>query len=495
MATNSAEGEPASRPNFVFICSDQHAYKYTGYAGHPLVETPNLDRIAARGVVFENAYCGSPVCVPGRSSMMTGMNASDCSSYCNSTVWDGSHPLWGTRLRDAGYLTFATGKMDLNDDFDSGFEEVETTHQHRHNPDITALFRRPVCYRMSERPGIEGAPREERHEDSRRTQNALAFLQEKGLTSDRPWALYVGYTQPHPPFVALKEYYEKYPTYNIDMPNNPPGHLENLHLVMQELRHFKRLAVPIPEERVRRARAGYYGMITEMDEYVGQIYEFLETHGQLENTLFIYTSDHGESLGEHGLWQKNTLYDVANHVPLVVAGAGLPAGISVNSPVAHVDLVRTMLEVANAETPSTLRGHSLLPICGRQPGPAPPFAYSECHCEGNCTGTFMIRKGDWKYIHLSWYEGLLFNLARDPGELNNLINDPEVQEIRKDLEATLRDYVDPEEITFEAFRAQEEMLAEMAQKLSEDELYERLKGRLGSGQARIMAKTAIERFG
>ena len=495
MTTTSTKGGLVNRPNIVFICSDQHSHNYMGYAGHPLVQTPNLDRIASEGMVFENAYCGSPVCVPGRSSMMTGMNASDCGSYCNSTVWDGSHPLWGKRLRDAGYLTFATGKMDLNDDFDSGFGEFETTHQHRHGPDITALFRRPVGYRMSERPGIEGAPREERHEDSRRTKNAISFLEDRPAREGQPWALYVGYTQPHPPFVALREHYEKYPSYNIDMPNNPPGHLENLHLVMQELRHFKRLAVPIAEERIRRARAGYYGMITEMDEYVGQIYGYLEDRNQLQNTLFIYTSDHGENLGEHGLWQKNTLYDTANHVPLVIAGAGLPAGVSVSDPVAHVDLVRTMLEMAGAETPSSLRGSSLMPMFSGQKGPAPPFAYSECHCEGNCTGSFMIRKGDWKYIHLSWYEGLLFNLAQDPGELNNLVNEPEVQEIRKDLEATLRGYVDPEAVTLEAFRAQDRMLADMVRQLSEDELYARLERRLGPGQARIMAKTAIERYG
>ena len=493
--TNKATGGPAQTPNIVFVCSDQHSYKYTGYAGHPLVQTPNLDRIAAQGVVFDNAYCGSPVCVPGRSCMMTGMHASDCNSFCNSTVWDGSHPLWGKRLEDIGYHTLATGKMDLNDDFDSGFNEIETSNQHRHNPDITSLFRRPVGYRVGERPGVDGGPRVNRHVDSRRTEVALEFLERDPKQLNQPWAIYVGLTQPHPAFVALDKYYEMYPTYGIDLPNNPPGHLENLHLVMQELRHFKRLAVPIAEERIRRARAGYYGMITELDEYIGLIWKSLEANGELDNTIFIYTSDHGESLGEHGLWQKNTLYDVANHVPLVMAGAGLPGGLTVETPVAHVDLVRTMLEMAGAETPSNLRGKSLLPLISGTPGDHPQFAYSECHCEGNCTGSFMIRKGDWKYLHFSWYEGLLFNLAEDPGEFNNLINDPETQPIRTELEEILRNEVDPEEVTLRAFRAQERMLAEMARSLSEEQLYQRLERRLGPGQARIMAKTAIERYG
>lgn len=137
--------KPRKKPNIVFICSDQHSYKYTGYLGHDLVKTPHLDRIARRGVVFTDTYCVQPVCVPGRSSLMTGMYASDCNSFCNSTVWDGSHATWGKRLSQSGYYCRAIGKMDLNDDFDTGFEEIETSHGHRHNPDVTSLFRRPGC--------------------------------------------------------------------------------------------------------------------------------------------------------------------------------------------------------------------------------------------------------------------------------------------------------------------------------------------------------------
>ena len=153
----------AEKPNIVFICSDQHHSKYTGYAGHPIVKTPNLDRIAKEGVVFSSAYCGNPVCVAGRSSMMTGMYASDCNSFCNSTVWDGSYPTWGTHLSKNGYHCRATGKMDLNDRFDMGFTEVETKHGHAHNPDITALFRRPPAYRIGSRANIIGQSREKRH--------------------------------------------------------------------------------------------------------------------------------------------------------------------------------------------------------------------------------------------------------------------------------------------------------------------------------------------
>ncbi|MCX6637752.1 MAG: sulfatase-like hydrolase/transferase [Acidobacteria bacterium] len=138
---------PARRPNILFICSDQHTSAAVGVNGHPIVKTPNLDRLAASGVSFRNAYSGNPVCVPGRASFMTGMYASDVGSYCNSTPFDGRVPTWGNRLKDAGYQCWATGKMDLCKGKDLGFREERTSHGHWTNPDITSLFRMPTCFR------------------------------------------------------------------------------------------------------------------------------------------------------------------------------------------------------------------------------------------------------------------------------------------------------------------------------------------------------------
>lgn len=475
------------RPNIVFICSDEHSYKYTGYSGHHVVKTPNLDHVASQGVVFTDAYCGSPVCVPGRTSMMTGMLASDSNSFCNSTVWDGSHPIWGTYLKNEGYYCRAIGKLDLNNDFDSGFDEIETEHGHRTNPDITSLFRRPVAYRITERQEVEGGMRKGRHEDSVKTRLGLDFLQKESSDMKKPWALFLGLLEPHPKFSALEEYYRLYPDYSIDMPNIPPGHLEELHLVFQELRNSKLISTPIPEDRIRRARAAYYGMITELDEYIGEIWDELERSGELKNTLFIYTSDHGESLGEHGIWFKNNLYDVAARVPLVIAGAGLPKNVKINVPVSHVDLVATMLELAGSDSYNKLRGHSLLPILQGNSGIHPGFAYSESHSEGNCTGSFMIRKSDWKYIHFTWYDDLLFNVTQDPGEFNNLINKPETAVIQADLKNILYSLVNPEEITLRAFNLQEKMLTDFAGRMNGDQLFDLLKSRLGPGQARVLA--------
>jgi len=488
---SAKENKPAAikkKPNIVFICSDQHSYKYTGYAGHDIVKTPNLDRIASRGIVFSDAYTGNPVSVPGRTSMMTGMLASDCNSYCNSTVWDGSHPVWGTYLKNEGYYCRAIGKLDLDSKYDTGFDEIETSHGHCTDPDVTSLFRRPVAFRYNELSNVNGESRKERHGDAKKTQLGLKFLKEESSNIKKPWALFLGLTEPHPKFVALEEYYNMYPVYNVDMPNIPPGHLDHLHLAFQELRHFKRIASPIPEERIRKARAAYFGMVTELDEYIGKIWDELERSGELKNTLFVYTSDHGESLGEHGLWHKNNLYDVAARVPLVMAGAGLPENIKINTPVSHVDIVSTMLELAGSDYFDKLRGHSLLPLIKGEATSQPEFVFSESHSEGNCTGSFMIRKGDWKYIHFTWYDDLLFNVAKDPGEFNNLIDKPETAEIQAELKKILFSLVNPEEVTLRAFHAQEKILADMSEKMTEDQLFDIFEGRFGTGQGRALAK-------
>ncbi len=483
------------RPNIVFICSDQHSFKYTGYAGHPLVKTPNLDRIARQGVIFENAYCGSPVCTPGRACMMTGLYPHETSSYCNSTVWDGSRPTWGTRLRNAGYHTEATGKFDLNPDFEIGFEERQTNHGHHKGPDITSLFRSPVACRWNERPQIDGRPREEDHRDKARAERCAEFVRGKSKGLDRPWCYYVGFTAPHPAFVARQDYWDMYPREAIDLPHAPADYLESQHLMFQELRHFKRIATPIPEQRIRRARAGYYGLITELDDHIGMVWRALEESGQLDNTIFIYTSDHGEALGDHGLWLKNNLLEPAAHVPLVVAGPGVPKGRRVADAVSHVDLVQSLLEWSGAGESGELRGHSLLPLMRGESGPHPGWAYAESHSEGNATGSFMVRKGPWKYIHFTWYDDLLFNLDEDPGELHDRSLDPAAQGVLRELRAILDSQVDAEAVTRAGFAEQEKVLARLAAQNDETGLAKMFEGRFGKGAARVLAMDAKRRFG
>jgi choline-sulfatase len=166
----------------------------------------------------------------------------------------------------------------------------------------------------------------------------------------------------------------------------------------------------------------------------------------------------------------------------------------VSTPVGHVDLAATILDWAGLRQPSELRGHSLLPLISGKPEDHPGFAFSETHSEGNCTGSFMIRKGDWKFIQFTWYNDLLFNLKDDPDEMINLAGDKATLEIRQELKEILNRLIDTEEVTLRGFRTQDAMLKSWTKQYSENELFERFKGRLGNGQAMAMAKLAYDRF-
>jgi choline-sulfatase len=397
-------------------------------------------------------------------------------SYCNSTPL-GNHPSWGNYLRDAGYRCVANGKMDMTGGVDYGFQEGETSHGHAVGPDITSLFRSPVCFREGERYNVDGQFKDRQDNDETLARQAVEFIRKEGR--QQPWAVYAGMHMPHPKWIAKKKYLEVYPPEKMPMPLVPAGYLEKRHTVFQVLTNFKNIQVPIPEDRVRRARAAYFGMISEVDEYVGLVLDEVVKSGQLDNTLFIYTSDHGEMGGDHGLWLKNVLLENAARVPLLMAGAGLPKGKVVEAPVSHVDMVATIVDAAGAVPTRKLRGQSLL-------RGEPAFAFSESHSEGNCTGSFMIRKGDWKYIYFTGDEPLLFNLREDPGEFINLAGRKQTAGIQKELHSYLRGQLDPDAVTERAFAEQERRLEAMVRKMKREEFYDELEGRLGPAQARML---------
>lgn len=497
MALAQSRDGIVKRPNIVYICSDQHSGQLLmGGPGRDVpVRTPNLERLAARGVYFRNAYCGSPLCAPGRASMATGRFASDVGSYGNTTVFEGGAPTWGNYLRDAGYFCWATGKMDLTSAVDLGFQQVETTHEHFIKPDITELFRRPTCYRVDERRLVDGFAGERAKADQERLARGLAFVEEQAATRKTPWAAYIGVVTPHPPFIAPQKYLDLYPTDQIQLPNIPQGSLEHQHLVYQVLRNFSLQSTPISEERVRRARSAYYAMITELDDHLGSIIDALEQHGTLKDTVFIYTSDHGEMHGDHGLWLKRSLYEGSARVPIIMAGAGLPEGKVIDTPISDVDLTATLLDLGGVPRPNNLRGRSLLPLIHGDANAAPPHVYCECHTEGNCTGSFMIRKGDWKYLYFSFYgNNHLFDLRVDPCEMNNLAGRPETASIENEMHEALTSLVDPDAVTLRGFERVEQVLASMVQKHDAHSFYEVLGGRLGQGQAALLAQKHYPRW-
>src|SRR5262249_43121115 len=191
---------------------------------------------------------------------------------------------WGARVRNAGCCCWATGKLDVASGCDLGFTEVKTGHGHFNRPDITELFRRPMCYRVEERQLVDGRVGDRGKPDKALLDATAAHVKSQSV-SGQPFAAYVGITLPHPEFQAPEKYWALYPPASMPLPNIPAGYLDQLHPVFQTLRDYSRISVPIPKERLRRARAAYYGMVTELDEYVGEMLDDLERAGALQNTV------------------------------------------------------------------------------------------------------------------------------------------------------------------------------------------------------------------
>jgi choline-sulfatase len=301
---------------------------------------------------------------------------------------------------------------------------------------------------------------------------ALAYLRDPART-ERPWALDVGFIAPHFPLVAPQHYWDLYADADIDLPHPAsvsPAALERQHPVYRRMR----AAFGLPEHdpaAVRRGRIGYYALITYLDEKIGRLLDALEETGQRQNTLVIYTSDHGEMAGEHGMWRKSNFYEHSARVPLILSWpAALPAGRSVAGVTSLVDVVRTMVEAARAPDLGPLDGDSLLPLArraSRARGDATadlPDAQwkDEAFCEylahGVSAPMAMLRRGRYKLNYSLDDPVELYDLESDPGELHDLSEDPEHRAVREELRAALLARWNPVDIEQRARQSQQERL-------------------------------------
>ncbi|HUU29291.1 MAG TPA: sulfatase-like hydrolase/transferase [archaeon] len=476
-------------PNILFICVDQFNAGCAGFAGHPLVYTPNLDRLASRGTVFTACYSNSPVCVPARAAMFTGLYPHEVEAYDNAAPFDGRVPAWTNRLNDSGYLCRAAGKLDFLYHHDYGMQEIDTVHGHDTSPDITAYFRNPIVPRVDSRAQIDAFLDETPNRDYRFVSETLRFLKEEAPALDSPWVQYLGLNCPHPRWVIPERYYRMYPLDNISLPDLPRGWPPELHPVLAATNHYNKFnEAPFPEGNIRRARAAYYGMITMLDEWVGEVLQALEKSGKAGETILVFTADHGEMLGEHGMWFKNTPYDQAARVPLIISGPGFESE-TIGAPVSHVDLAATILELSGAGPFPGLRGKSLIPLVkGREKGDK-RWAYSELNNEGAVTGIFWVRKGPWKYVYFVGFPPLLFNLAMDPGELENLAGSASCRIVEKELKELLYDTVDPEKVSEAAFAHQRRRLDQALSRLDDPQVYLDFERRLGKEFAGKLKET------
>ena len=441
---------PAAK-NVLLILSDEHRPDALGCAGHPHVETPNLDSLAAEGVRCTDAYCPSPLCVPSRASFATGRYVHEIGYWDNAAPYDGSPPSWGHHLTDHGIDHTTIGKLHFEPDVDDGFDDQVLT-SHMEALDTFGLYRDPPGVRPGGRDRIERAGPVEDGEawynadgpddvcDENRFERAVEWI-ERREGSDDPWLLSINPLIPHFPLEVERAYYERYPDSKRDLPDDYPA--EDDHPVLDQLRdHFD--GRDLDEETLRRTRSAYYGLVTALDEYIGDVLDALERTGQAEETLVIYTSDHGEMLGDHELWWKCCMYEQSAGVPLLLWGPGVESGRTVEQPVSLLDVLPTMTDALGVPADPSWRGRSLLPVATGTDEPDPDrVVFSEYHAHGVSHGFSMLRRGPYKYVHYVDGPAQLFDLDADPEETDNLAGDPEYREVRASLEAKLESIVDP----------------------------------------------------
>lgn len=442
--------------NVLIIMSDEHSHQVMGCAGHPVVKTPALDRLAREGAMFANCYTPSPICTPGRASFFTGRYVNALGTWDNATPYDGRVRGISQHLHAHGEKLTSFGKLDLHPD--GVYEGLEATMSvPRIHAQLESCFRGEQVQQGLEKRFEAMGYRDGECFDDKVGKLAIEWLETKKGEAD-PWVMYVGFMDPHFPFYASKERWEQYEPLVADIPASAKGPFDRLNEPLRQLRsHFRGDAAN--EETVRKAHVGYYALTTRLDENVGAILDKLRELGMEEDTLIIYTSDHGEQLGHHGLWWKCCMYEESSHVPLIMKGPGIPKGAVIDAPVNLVDIFPTVCDARNIAAPTDIPGRSLLPLARGEEDPGrADFAFSEYHAHGVPSGMYMIRWKQWKAVFYAGYAPQLFDLEDDPQEMKDLAPDagdsPLLSEVLAECEKRLRSVCDPDEVSDRALRFQ-----------------------------------------
>ena len=443
--------KPDDRPNMLVIMTDQHARSASGVYGNSIVRTPNLDRLAREGMRFDRAYCPSPLCVPSRMSFMTSKTPSEIGVWHNRHVLHSGIPTWAHALTLAGYETSLIGRMHfIGPDQLHGFENRpigERTAGHPGAPQKGGPFwqRFPSSTAGQSRESVEIAGRGHtfyQWQDEERTRAAVEYL-ENHQNAARPFAAVLGYSLPHCPFVAPKELFDFYYD-RVDIPEFE----QDVPATIRRFRIDRGFETPLPEERIRVARAAYFGLCEHIDRQIGEVMECLDRTRLSGRTLVVYVSDHGESAGAHGCWWKSQYYEESVGVPLIARLPGsIPAETMSGDICNLMDIGPTLADFANSTIPFPVQGRSLHTImCDLDRPDREQETFSElADPRGDeIKPSRMIRSGPWKLWKFHDSAGLppaLFNLDDDPSEMKDLAEHPEFADVRNDLlERLYRDW-------------------------------------------------------
>jgi len=421
-------------PNILLLISDEHNASVTGCYGNGLVRTPHIDGLAARGVTFDAHYCNSPLCVPSRQSITSCKYASRVSAWSNNCMMPPETPSLPRVMTAAGYDSILIGKMHYDATCRYGFNLIGGGN----NSFMNGRGKRRAADDLTPHPGMserfhefaEGEGASEKH-DRPVTQHALEFLS-KRRRNDKPFFLLCGYLAPHFPLIVPGPFVQPYRG-KIPAPVIPAGHLESQSRNYQHLRvgfHMEN----VPAAVVQNGRELYYGLTSWVDDQIGQVLAALKNSAVADNTVVIYTSDHGENMAEHGLWWKNCMYQPAARVPLVVSWPARWAGGQRRAGVCSlVDTMRTIADIGGAHVPDDWNGSSLGPLLDNPAAPWKDMAVSEYYAHNIASGYTMFRLGQYKYVYHTAADAQhpaqreLYDLSADPGEFQNLAALPDQQ--------------------------------------------------------------------
>ena len=448
------------QPNIVLIMADQLAPHFTGAYGHPLVKTPHMDALAARGTRFDAAYCNSPLCAPSRASFMTGQQVTKIAAYDNAAEFSATLPTFAHYLRRSGYRTCLSGKMHfVGPDQLHGFEERLTTDVYPADAAWTANWEDPdtrIAHWYHNMDAVRQAGPAATTFQYDYDDEAVFFARRRifdyKMTGADPFAMVVSLIHPHDPYVSRPEFWDLYDPDEIDMPTTEPA----------TDAHSKRLAkgieadqAHVTQDQIRDARHGYYANVSYFDSNVGKIVQTLKEADLYDDTIIIVTADHGDMLGEKGLWYKMSWLEQSGRVPLIVAGPGIKAQ-TWDDPCSLVDILPTFRDLAGdaGDLGADVDGVSLLPTLTHSQ-PSQTEAIGE-YCAEMAPGypVFMIRRGDFKYIYCQHDDPLLYNLATDPDEAINLANDAAFADVAAAFLTEAQTRWDSEAIRTEVLKSQ-----------------------------------------
>lgn len=443
------------RPNIVVIQADQMAAQALGAYGDDAAKTPNIDALANSGAVFERAYCNTPLCAPSRASMMVGELPSDVGCYDNGDEFAASSPTFAHRLRAVGYHTTLIGRMHfIGPDQQHGFEERLTTDVYPADldmvPDWTlTLDQRLQWYHDADavfNAGVSKATVQQDFDEEvgfraiRHLNDRVRANQAAG--EDIPFLMVASFIHPHDPYEPPREHWDRFEDVAIPDPKNPAVPAADQDPHTHRLRAMSGFDTRDPSiEGVRRARRAYYAAVSYIDDHIGRIQRRLEELGLAENTVIIMTSDHGDMLGEKGLWFKMSPYEQSSRVPLIMHGAQelVPRGRFAN-PVCLLDLMPTLVELSGAPEARSA-GMSLLESARREiegkTAPEDRDIVIEYLAEGTYRPQITLVRGRYKYVMCPGDPDQLFDLSNDPDELNNRAADHEYADVLGQLRQTL----------------------------------------------------------